>query len=482
MKQILSLLTMLLIVIGFFPANTYSSDTGYFIVTAYYSPLPDQQHYIMGSYEKEIRMNGRGTNGASGREVFSWMLAAPKKYAFGTKIYLEGLGIGDVQDRGGAIVQKGQRWFKHDRIDVWVGKWEEGLQRAMYWGNRKVKGQVIARSKASTLDYSIIPAPAWATNNLVKSTVVANFFSAPLGVWSNQSQVKQLQEFLTQAWLYSWEIDGVYNNDIINAVFDFQVENALISYESEYGAGYWGTQTRKLFLKKYLSGEYTNPLESIEQDVYTTLFDGPANSPEKVEVLQDVLSKLDLYSAEIDGDYSSISDVIMDLQLREELIENKYHPAAGWFGPKTRELVQSKYSSYLEQQKILAELEVEKKKLQELSGQQATQVIENIDSVAFGQVSPSVRELQLTLSKLWYFNHKDTAIFGKVTSNSILKFQIDSELVLSASDVGAGNYGPKTKQALLDALTQHIYEQKLIEREQDNPIEQESAEIIYFTA
>jgi len=54
--------------------------------------------------------------------------------------------------------------------------------------------------------------------------------------------------------------------------------------------------------------------------------------------------------------------------------------------------------------------------------------------------------------------------------------------VLSASDVGAGNYGPKTKQALLDALTQHIYEQKLIEREQDNPIEQESAEIMYFTA
>jgi 3D (Asp-Asp-Asp) domain-containing protein len=32
------------------------------------------------------------------------MLAAPKKYAFGTKIHLEGLGVGMVDDRGGAIV------------------------------------------------------------------------------------------------------------------------------------------------------------------------------------------------------------------------------------------------------------------------------------------------------------------------------------------------------------------------------------------
>ena len=30
----------------------------------------------------------------------------------------------------------------------------------------------------------------------------------------------------------------------------------------EYGAGYWGTKTRALFLKKYLSGTYENPVES----------------------------------------------------------------------------------------------------------------------------------------------------------------------------------------------------------------------------
>ncbi|USN58940.1 MAG: hypothetical protein H6767_02385 [Candidatus Peribacteria bacterium] len=64
-----------------------------FIVTAYYSPLPDQDSYMKGSYEADIRLNGRGTHGASGKEVFTGMIAAPKTYAFGTKIYLEGYGV-----------------------------------------------------------------------------------------------------------------------------------------------------------------------------------------------------------------------------------------------------------------------------------------------------------------------------------------------------------------------------------------------------
>lgn len=29
-----------------------------YIVTAYYSPLPDQQFYLRGNYEDEVRLNG----------------------------------------------------------------------------------------------------------------------------------------------------------------------------------------------------------------------------------------------------------------------------------------------------------------------------------------------------------------------------------------------------------------------------------------
>jgi 3D (Asp-Asp-Asp) domain-containing protein len=76
------------------------------VATAYYSPLPGQQYYLRGDYAREKVLNGNGTHGASGRPVFEGMLAAPKDYAFGTRIYIEGLGVGSVEDRGGAIVNK----------------------------------------------------------------------------------------------------------------------------------------------------------------------------------------------------------------------------------------------------------------------------------------------------------------------------------------------------------------------------------------
>lgn len=93
-----------------------------FIVTAYYSPLPGQSFYLKGNYSAEKRLNGNGTNGASGMPVFIGMIAAPKSYDFGTQIFFPGLGVGVVQDRGGAIVEAFERGHASDRIDIWMGQ------------------------------------------------------------------------------------------------------------------------------------------------------------------------------------------------------------------------------------------------------------------------------------------------------------------------------------------------------------------------
>lgn len=111
-----------------------------FRVSAYYSPEQGQSYYFTGSYEREIILNGNGTHAADGTAVYPGMLAAPKNYPFGTKIYLPGIGMGVVHDRGGAIVPAGQRGQSYDRIDVWMGSGEEGLQRALQWGKRTVDG------------------------------------------------------------------------------------------------------------------------------------------------------------------------------------------------------------------------------------------------------------------------------------------------------------------------------------------------------
>lgn len=86
---ILMLLQLFSIISPTFADETVASEKRKFIVTAYYSPLPDQSFYLKGSYEADIRLNGNGTHGASGKEVYPGMLAGPKTYAFGTQVYLE---------------------------------------------------------------------------------------------------------------------------------------------------------------------------------------------------------------------------------------------------------------------------------------------------------------------------------------------------------------------------------------------------------
>lgn len=79
-KWIYSIVTVLSFCI-FLPSSGYAAtvgDTQEFIVTAYYSPLPDQSFYLKGNYDAEKKLNGNGTNGASGVPVFTGMIAAPK--------------------------------------------------------------------------------------------------------------------------------------------------------------------------------------------------------------------------------------------------------------------------------------------------------------------------------------------------------------------------------------------------------------------
>ncbi len=102
-------------------------------LTAYYSPLRGQRRYTTGSYAGDIRLNGRGTNGASGVQVFDGMIAAPKDLPFGTKVEIADLGTFEVQDRGGAIVRQGSSY----RFDVWKGRGDAGLAAALKFGKKK---------------------------------------------------------------------------------------------------------------------------------------------------------------------------------------------------------------------------------------------------------------------------------------------------------------------------------------------------------
>ncbi len=372
MLRILILMTTFLSIFSFFWVNKAWAEDQYFVVTAYYSPLPDQEYYLKWNYEAEMRLNGRGIAGASWKGVFEWMLAAPKDYAFGTKIYLEWLGIGSVEDRGWAIVNAGNRWYEHDRIDVWMGYGDEWLARALYWGKRKVKWEFAPSSSPTTIDVHTISAPDYALKWAQKANITQKIIKKPV-------QKKQ-------------------------AFFDMPLTTAASKNE-----------------------------------------------------FQNILKKLGYYDGEITDDNEAIIDLVYHYQVEKWILDSPYTPWAGWFGPTTRTTLKNEYELYQVEIALQKEREILKQNLEKSSYEQAVDMMSIIGQPKFWDISPQVRALQQQLAEFGYFEHKDTAIFGEKTKESILSYQIEKNILNSADEVWAGIFGPKTREQLKKDLQQKIF-------------------------
>lgn len=478
MKKLFSIFLIICMLWAFLPEKIFanSNDT-YFVVTAYYSPLPDQKFYLKGNYEAEIRLNGRWIAGASGKWVFSGMLAAPKNYSFGTKIYLEWLGIGSVEDRGGAIVNAWNRWYSHDRIDVWMWYGDEGLRRALYWWKRTVKGSFVSNSSKITLDYNSIPAPFWATNGL---EVTPSIFYKSIGKDSAASDIFALKSFLSENGVYDGEVDSNYSMDLIDKIYEFQLDNGILQQWDYIWAGYWGNKTRSTFLSHYKSGkleeQYEQPVlvASTDNQVFLSkasnkveleydpdnIFSQAISTQKEISTLQEILTQLELYQGEINGNYDDLIDVIVNFQIENNLIENKNSLAAGYYWPQTRNALYEQYLEYKDYLKKVAETKQDIKELKDEIYKNSEISVINLWDLYLGQVSPQVRELQLLLADLGYFEHKDTAIFGDLTAQAIADFQLETWVINSLDEPGNGMFGPKTKSMLMEKL----YEKNLSEQ------------------
>ena len=484
MKKLFSIVLLFSVLLGLIPEKLFANNDRYFVVTAYYSPLPDQKHYLKGNYHDEIRLNGRWIAWASGKKVFSGMLAAPKNYSFWTKIYLEWLGIGSVEDRGWAIVNAGQRGYSYDRIDVWMWYGDEGLKRALYWGKRTVKWSFVDSSAQTTLDYTKIPAPDWATNGL---EVTPSIFYKSIGKKSSSSDILALKTFLSDNNFYKGEVNGIYSYDLISAIHDFQLENDILQVGEISWAGYWGVKTRKTFLSHYRQWkleEEKDPVLVAANNIQNivahsqnqtleynpeNIFSESVKTQESTIELQKVLQELDLYNWEITWEYDDIIDTIVDFQIQNELIENKDALAAGYYWPQTRKAL---YDMYLEKkladEKLLQEIQKAKDEVTELQNQllqESEKTILSLWNMKKWDVSPQVRELQLILTDLGYFDTKDTAIYGTVTQTSILDLQIKTGVVNNSDDLWAGMFWPNTKAALIQELYKYKFSQSFQEED-----------------
>lgn len=309
---------------GFDQGDLSYPYTKTFTISAYYSPLPCQDRYVTGSYRGDIRLNGNGTNGADGTEVYPGMIAAPKSYNFGTKMYIPGVGIVAVHDRGGAIVEHSGDNGVYDRLDIWMGFGDVGLRRALNWGKRNVDVTVYGLNDgiAEEIELSgyseserVAPECDWDEESgtyesvggpvespvfeekiddndleefeeilrglnedlaakVMNSVTLSREVKSYMSLGDSGAGVSALQEELKKINFYMADVTGVYDELTQHAVFKFQQSQGIVASSGDHGAGVFGPMTSSRLNDIVGSRNYTNVLVAATTQGYTQTVNG----------------------------------------------------------------------------------------------------------------------------------------------------------------------------------------------------------------
>lgn len=377
----------------------------YFKITGYYSPEKWQNFYAQGSNEDERILNWDGTHGASWRAVFNGMIAAPNIYDFGTKIYLPWFGVGSVEDRWWAIVEKGERGEKYHRIDIWMWKWELWLQRALSFGVIYKKWRVCPKSSWLKVAF-----------DMEKFSILSNFFQSTLwrvqlSKWRNDPRVGVLQAYLKKLWYFTNEVNNNFWESTKTALCNFQ--NTILSIKkTDFWCGYFGSTTRNA-LKKHLEKKWLLwHLEMKEPvDKKNTIENKNVATSEKQKsttIEKSLWSKQPLQDKKKSLDSSIISDK------KNENLLKEINPINEWY----LQAWDSKNYKFLWE-------------------------------IPFWKKSMEVKLLQRKLQWMGYYKKNISGIYDEYTKSSIFAFQVDKK-ILSSDDTSVSKWWlwPKTRELL----------------------------------
>ncbi|PIQ77746.1 hypothetical protein COV82_03080 [Candidatus Peregrinibacteria bacterium CG11_big_fil_rev_8_21_14_0_20_46_8] len=441
-----------------------------FVISGYYSPLPNQTRYVRGSYEADIRLNGSGINSADNTPVYPGMIAAPPEFPFGTKMHIPGIGTTAVHDRGGAI--------KGERLDVWMGHGEEGMARALAWGKRRIEVTVYGIDDAIEVAVDIASLPLARNAGIVVGT---KHFKQDLGLGSEGIEVRELQRLLQEVGnFYTGPLNGIYDEATREAVQRFQLNSGVLNSTDDSGAGHFGPRTRLAFETKI------DERRAQETARVPHIIIQPGVAGDSVAQLQGVLQQYTEFdtSGLIAGAFDDVTkEALIQLQLQVGIIQTRNDAGAGYYGPQTQDALQKLVASQFAPSFTVTE-EVAPHPV--ASGGVATtpEFIAPIATVptpppappeppAFAQqivlndVGPEVRKLQEELHRLNFFGLEPTGYFGRTTEHAVFKFQQYHGLVEDKNSFGAGVVGPQTRNTLNALVAARNGKHKLIAAQQD---------------
>jgi peptidoglycan hydrolase-like protein with peptidoglycan-binding domain/3D (Asp-Asp-Asp) domain-containing protein len=399
-----------------------------FSITAYYSPLPDQCCYIKGGLKADKILNGEGHTTADGTPVFKGIVAAPKSYPFGTRIKLPGIGVVEVRDRGGAINELGSGVH---RLDIWVGAGEEGLARALAFGEVRLTGRVFppeVDQPAIALDFAKLPV-SWERLRVYVTEEMGLLALDPASGDLSLSTVL-LQEKLHDLGYFRHAVTGLFGPVTRRALRLFLSDAGLAESTSvltRKTSAHLLAAMRKKDIKKYIP------------------FISRSSRHNEIRVAQGILRHLGYYRGRTSGVYDdNLFGAILRFQQDHGLVGTADDPGAGRIGPITQRTLQHEWWK-----KEVGELA----KRYELFGDVAQTLRKRGQRISqfltVGYTGKSVRVLQNLLSEKGYFPHeKINGVFGPMTQYAVEQFQIAEGLIKNSSDKAAGYVGPATLRRL----------------------------------
>lgn len=70
-------------------------------------------------------------------------------------------------------------------------------------------------------------------------------------------RIQELKRTLGGLWIYSWNINGYYTDDLVDAVYQLQLSLGVVTNQYQVWAWSWWPATRKVFFKAYPNYEYS---------------------------------------------------------------------------------------------------------------------------------------------------------------------------------------------------------------------------------
>lgn len=424
----LTVLALLLII----PLRAGSAREPYeqkFIITAYYSPLPNQCCYVTGGYEAEKILNGEGVKAADGTGVYPGMLAAPPSYAFGTKVTLPEIGTLAVHDRGGAIQEFSGGAH---RLDIWVGFGEEGLARALDFGIQTMNGTVYPpgfNQPQTSVTLEEFPAPVEQLQKYMLEGT--NLLSVRPKMEEKGLSVMMLQGVLKRIGYFRHAVTGTYGE-----VTQQSLENFIRDYHLSQPSDLLTKNTAAHLLSAERRHGADSPIGGYIQK---------GSNGETVQEAQRILRFLGYYRGRTNGVYSQdLADAILRFQQDEYLVGTEKDPGAGRIGPLTMQKIRSAWDRALVEERA--------EKLVALHDVETYMLERNLTVQKFlseGDYGSQVRKLQEFLAERGFFPKQDiNGSFGPLTKQSVTAFQLSRGIVQSQNDHGAGVVGPSTLSLL----------------------------------